>query len=161
MYRAAVKSREADVDTVNDLLSQSTVLVSRHLLDRTGLSPTASAVLHRLHAEGPVRLTTLAASVEVSQPSMTQLIQRLERKGLVARLADPDDRRAALVTVTDGGRQLVLERQAGVRERLGELLTMLSREQRDRLELAARVALPIITSLIDVEAARERRQAPG
>ena len=89
MYRAAVKSRQADVDTVNEMLSQATVLLSRHLLDRTGLSPTASAVLYRLHAEGPVRLTTLAASVEVSQPSMTQLIQRLERKGLVTRLTDP------------------------------------------------------------------------
>ena len=154
MYGAAVKSREADVDSVNELLSQATVLLSRHLLDRTGLSPTASAVLYRLHAEGPVRLTALASSVEVSQPSMTQLIQRLERKGLVARLTDPDDRRAALVTVTDGGRQLVLERQDRVRERLAELLTMLAQHQRDALDLAARVALPVINVLIDVEAAR-------
>jgi DNA-binding MarR family transcriptional regulator len=149
-----VKPREADVDTVKELLSQATVLVSRHLLDRTGLSPTASAVLYRLHAEGPVRLTALAASVEVSQPSMTQLIQRLERKGLVARQTDPDDRRAALVVVTDGGRRLVLEREHGVRERLRELLTILSQEHRDALDLAARVALPIITTLVDVEAAR-------
>ncbi|WP_319447383.1 MULTISPECIES: MarR family transcriptional regulator [unclassified Mycobacterium] len=147
-------SREVDVDSVNELLSQATVLLSRHLLDRTGLSPTASAVLYRLHAEGPVRLTALASSVEVSQPSMTQLIQRLERKGLVARLTDPIDRRAALVTVTDGGRQLVLDRQDGVRERLGELLMMLSQHQRDALDLAARVALPVINILIDVEAAQ-------
>jgi hypothetical protein len=47
MYRAAVNSRHADVDTVTELLSQATVLLSRHLLDRTGLSPTASAVLYR------------------------------------------------------------------------------------------------------------------
>ncbi len=154
MYGAAVTSREVDVDSVNELLSQATVLLSRHLLDRTGLSPTASAVLYRLHAEGPVRLTALASSVEVSQPSMTQLIQRLERKGLVARLTDPIDRRAALVTVTDGGRQLVLDRQDGVRERLGELLMMLSQHQRDALDLAARVALPVINILIDVEAAQ-------
>jgi DNA-binding MarR family transcriptional regulator len=154
MYGAAVTSREVDVDSVNELLSQATVLLSRHLLDRTGLSPTASAVLYRLHAEGPVRLTALASSVEVSQPSMTQLIQRLERKGLVARLTDPVDRRAALVTVTDGGRQLVLDRQDGVRERLGELLMMLSQHQRDALDLAARVALPVINILIDVEAAQ-------
>jgi DNA-binding MarR family transcriptional regulator len=160
MYVAAVESRKADVDSVNELLSQATVLLSRHLLDRTGLSPTASAVLYRLHAEGPVRLTALASSVEVSQPSMTQLIQRLERKGLVARLTDPDDRRAALVAVTDGGRQLVLERQNDVREHLGELLTMLSQDQRDALDLAARVALPVINILIAVEAARES-STPG
>ena len=56
-----------------------------------------------------------------------------------------------MLAVTDGGRQLVLERHDGVRERLGELLTMLSQEQRDALDLAARVALPVINSLIDVE----------
>jgi DNA-binding MarR family transcriptional regulator len=154
MYRPAVASRDVDVDTVNDMLSQSVTLVSRHLLDRTGLSPTASAVLYRLHAEGPVRLTTLAASVEVSQPSMTQLIHRLERRGLVARSSDPDDRRAALVEVTEGGRRLVLDRQDVVRARLAELLGMLGQEQRDALGLAARVALPVLTQLIDADADR-------
>jgi DNA-binding MarR family transcriptional regulator len=146
-----VTSRDVDVDTVNEMLAQSMVLVSRHLLDRSGLSPTASAVLYRLHAEGPVRLTTLAATVEVSQPSMTQLIHRLERKGLVARSIDPDDGRAALVAVTDGGRRLVLERQDGVRARLAELLALLPADKRDALGLAARVALPVLTELIDVD----------
>jgi DNA-binding MarR family transcriptional regulator len=56
---------------------------------------------------------------------MTQLIQRLERRELVARLADPGDRRVALVTITDARHRLVVERQEHVRERVGELMAML------------------------------------
>ena len=151
-----MKSHEADVDAVNEALSQATLLVSRHLFDRADLSPTASEVLYRLHVEGPVRLTALASSTAISQPSMTQLIQRLERRGLVARSADPADRRAALVEISDGGRSLVLEHQDAVRARLRELLTMLPDGQADALSLAARVALPIIDKLIELESARAR-----
>ena len=92
----------------------------------------------------------------ISQPSMTQLIQRLERRGLVARSADPADRRVALVEISDGGRSLVLEHQDAVRARLRELLTMLPDGQADALSLAARVALPIIVKLIELESARAR-----
>lgn len=67
----------------------------RFLTDRAELSASAAFSLNRVCREGPIRLTTLAAKEGVSQPSMTQLIQRLERAGLVTRLADPDDGRAA------------------------------------------------------------------
>lgn len=156
-----VKLREDDVEAVTEALAQATVLMSRHLFDRADLSPTASEVLYRLHAEGPVRLTALASVAAISQPSMTQLIQRLERRGLVERSADPADRRAALVALSDGGRALVLERQGDVRVRLRELLAMLPAGQGDALCLALRVALPIIASLNDIERARERRLAAG
>ena len=161
MYCAAVNSRRDDVDAVTEALAQATVLMSRHLFDRADLSPTASEVLYRLHAEGPVRLTALASAVAISQPSMTQLIQRLERRGLVARSPDPADRRAALVAISEGGRRLVLERQDEVRARLRELLTMLPAGEGDALCLASHVALPIITKLIDIEAARENGPAPA
>ena len=159
MYLARVRSNDDDsqddsqddVEAINDAFAQVTLLMSRYLFDRSDLSPTASAVLYRLHAEGPVRLTTLASSVEISQPSMTQLVQRLERRDLVARSTDPGDRRAALVSITEVGRRLVLARQDGVRERLRESLALLPSGQRDALRLAAHVALPIVESLIDIE----------
>ena len=75
-------------------------LTVRFLSDRADLSASAAFALNRVCREGPIRLTTLAAKEGVSQPSMTQLIQRLERLGLVTRLADPDDGRAALIGIT-------------------------------------------------------------
>jgi DNA-binding MarR family transcriptional regulator len=145
-----------DVETVAELLSQGTVLLSRYLIDSAGLSPSASTVLYRLDADGPTRLTALADATEMSQPSMTQLVQRLERRDLVTRNPDPEDRRAALVSITDAGRQLFLDGRTGVHERLGHLIARLPDEQRASLHLAARVALPILDTLIDTEARRER-----
>jgi DNA-binding MarR family transcriptional regulator len=151
-----VDPRGNDVDTVRDGLAHAICLLSRQrLYVGTDLSLTASHVLYRLQSGGPVRLTTLASSAEISQPSMTQLIQRLERRELVARLADPGDRRAALVTITDAGHRLVVERQEHVRERVGELMAMPPIAQREALYLAADVALPIILNLIELESAQQ------
>jgi DNA-binding MarR family transcriptional regulator len=37
---------------------------------------------------------------------MTGLLDRMERGGLVARVADPDDRRVQSIHLTEGGREL-------------------------------------------------------
>jgi DNA-binding MarR family transcriptional regulator len=98
--------------------------------------------------EGPIRLTTLAAKEGVSQPSMTQLIQRLERLGLVARLADPDDGRAALIGITENGQALLDGRKRIRRERLTPLLERLTAEEKSALWLSARVAIPVLHRLV-------------
>ena len=107
----------------------------------------ASFVLNRLHREGPSRLTALAAKEGVSQPSMTQLIQRMERHGLVTRLTDPDDGRVALVALTEAGTALLDDRKHVRRERLAALLTTLTADETRALTLAAEVALPILRRL--------------
>lgn len=116
-------------------------------MDRSELSITASDVLHRIETEGPARLTSLAAAVAVSQPSMTQLVQRLERDGIVRRTTDPDDGRACLVSITDAGRALVRERRRRLRQRLAGLLTTLSPSELAALELASHVLGPITATL--------------
>ena len=112
------------------------------------LSLTAALALGRLNEEGPIRLTTLAAAEGISQPSMTQLIQRLERQGLATRINDPEDGRAALVNITNTGRALLDARRRDRRDRLAELLMALSPEDEATLTLAMHVALPIIHRLI-------------
>jgi hypothetical protein len=69
-------------DCVGDLLDQAMDLTARFLSDRADLSASAAFAMNRVCREGPIRLTALAAKEGVSQPSMTQLIQRLERLGL-------------------------------------------------------------------------------
>jgi len=120
----------------------------RFLSDRADLSASAAFAMNRVCREGPIRLTTLAAKEGVSQPSMTQLIQRLERLDLVARLADPDDGRAALIGITQHGQALLDERKRMRRERLTALMETLTPEEESVLLLSARVALPILRRLI-------------
>jgi len=135
-------------DYVGELLDQALDLTARFLSDRADLSASAAFVMNRVCREGPCRLTTLAAKEGVSQPSMTQLIQRLERLGLVTRLADPDDGRAALIGITGHGRTLLDDRKRLRRERLAALMTTLTSDEECALQLSARVASPVLGRLV-------------
>jgi DNA-binding MarR family transcriptional regulator len=135
-------------EDIAEMLEQASVLTTRHITDQAPLSVTAALTLSRLNKEGPIRLTTLAAAEGLAQPSMTQLIQRLERQGLVTRINDPEDGRAALVNITNAGRALMDDRRRDRRDRLTDLLQAVSPEDKAALTLAANVALPIIRRLV-------------
>ncbi|WP_231748623.1 MarR family transcriptional regulator [Mycobacterium sp. M26] len=134
-------------ECVGDVFDQAVDLTARFLADRADLSTTAAFTLNRVNREGPIRLTTLASREGISQPSMTQLVQRLERAGLVTRLPDPDDGRAALIDITDAGTTLLDERRRQRRERLAPLLASLSPEEQCALWHSAQVVLPLIHKL--------------
>lgn len=53
------------------------------------------------------RLTDLAAWAHIAKPSMGYLVQHLEARGYVERMADPTDGRAQLVRLTGRGRAAV------------------------------------------------------
>jgi DNA-binding MarR family transcriptional regulator len=98
-----------------------------------GVSATAFAVLARLDRGGDARLTELATAENVSQPAMTQLVNRMEDDGLVVRKRSGEDRRGVLVGLAPHGREILRAR----RERRVELLDELA----GRLDEADRAAL--------------------
>jgi DNA-binding MarR family transcriptional regulator len=119
-------------------------LVIRGLSDNRDMSLTALSVLGSLERLGPRRITALAASEGVSQPSMTQLVQRLEQRGLVARSSDPADGRVALVSLTDDGRAAVGARRARNASRIVALLADLPEDNVRALGDALSAVLPAI-----------------
>jgi DNA-binding MarR family transcriptional regulator len=68
------------------------------------LNPTQSQILDFLSGRPGARVTAIAAHLCVSQPTATDSIAALEKKGLLQRSADPDDGRAIVVALTDIGR---------------------------------------------------------
>src|SRR5690606_29981884 len=54
-------------------------------------------------AMGTAGVTDLARAAEVNPGAMTRLLDRLEAKGLVSRTADPADRRALNIELTESG----------------------------------------------------------
>jgi DNA-binding MarR family transcriptional regulator len=140
--------RPEDREEIGSTFEDIALLVVRYLVDRQGLAFTTVLVLVILDNEGPTRLTALAAAEGVSQPSMSQMVQRMERQGLVVRLSDPADGRAALIGITDTGRAVIAERERGRRDRLTGLLATLSAEDEAALTLAMRVAQPVVGRMI-------------
>src|SRR5215213_5645450 len=72
-----------------------------------GLSPTLTAALATVDRHGPLTPSELAARERIQRPTATRLLARLEEDGLVARTADPGDRRSSLVAITADGRSLL------------------------------------------------------
>lgn len=120
----------------------------RHLSVWAGLGLTASMALGTLNREGPARVTTLAAAGGIGQPAMTERVQQLERQGLVTRVEDPGDGRAALVSITDTGRALLDDQRRDRHDRLAEMLAALPAADAAELTLTMHVALPIIGRLM-------------
>ena len=61
-------------------------------------------VLGRLDREGALSVSDLAVAERVRPQSMAQTVAELEGDGLVSRRPDPDDKRRALVELTEHGR---------------------------------------------------------
>ena len=89
------------------VLHTSSVLESRveAKLSEIGLSLAKLAALHRLSEAGEsLPLGQLAERLSCVKSNVTQLVDRLEADGLVARAADANDRRSRLAVLTDAGR---------------------------------------------------------
>jgi len=100
------------------------------------MSLTSLSTLATLELTGPRRITDLAASEGVTQPSMTNLVSALERSALVERRADPTDRRVALVALTSDGTDFIrARRQAGI-EVFAQIINQLPADQTDALVAA-------------------------
>jgi len=99
-----------------------TRLMGKELGERYSL--TDARVLSSL-ADGPQRITDLAALEGLAQPTTTLLVKRLEEQGLVRRERQTDDQRVVLVWLTDAGdaalEQLRALASTGLRKQLGAM----------------------------------------
>jgi DNA-binding MarR family transcriptional regulator len=103
----------------------------------TGLSPTLTAALATVERHGPLTPSELAARERVQRPTVTRILSTLDELGLIARAADPGDRRSSLVTVTPAGRALLAAARTRKDAFLSERLDALDAEDRATLERAA------------------------
>ena len=96
----------AAAEILDRLLALSGVL--HHLLTevaaRHDLTPQQVVLLRSLEAPRPMR--ALACAMRCDPSNVTGLIDRVERRGLVERVADPGDRRVKLLSLTAAGRRV-------------------------------------------------------
>lgn len=102
------------------------------------LDRAAYAVICRLDACGPVRVSELAGLLAVDASTASRQVAQLEQAELVTRALDPVDRRAAVVRLTGKGEQVLGKVRAARRAGLGKLLAGWSEE--DRRQLATLLA---------------------
>ena len=115
------------------------------------MSFSSLATLGTLRRRGPVRLTELVASENVTQPAMTQIVTRLQDRGFVERLPDPTDGRAVLVGLTEEGLRVISERAA---EKSAQLIRRVDGLSPDD-QRAISAALPALTRFLGRNPTRE------
>jgi len=71
------------------------------------VTPIMYSVLSALAQSGPVDQTTLATAVAIDKTNMTDILDRLKKRGLVRRRVGTKDRRIRLAALTDEGRDLL------------------------------------------------------
>jgi DNA-binding MarR family transcriptional regulator len=101
---AAQRDRSDRIEHVSSQLLPRVAVLTRLLTSQLGceLSRTELGLLNTL-TSGPRRITELAELERLAQPTLTQLVQRLEQRGFVSRERQTDDGRVVLVSLTEAG----------------------------------------------------------
>jgi MarR family transcriptional regulator, lower aerobic nicotinate degradation pathway regulator len=146
--RPAAPAARAQLNPVDGLAQLSFVI--QGMLERRAaehdLSIAQTRLLGVLRDRKPT-MNELARLLELDKSSTTGLVDRAERRGLVARVPSTTDRRAVLVSLTDSGRSLV-SRASGRFE--ADVLTMLGLlPPRDREALSRLVSRLLVTHAAD------------
>ena len=108
---------------------------------RFGLSRGEVGALSALRIAGPphrLSPTRLGKGLMLSSAGVTSRIDRLERRGLVRRLPDPDDRRGVIVELTEQGLEIVDSAVAALAISDRELMERLDAEEVGQLEALLR-----------------------
>ena len=80
------------------------------------------------------RLTTLSERLLISKSQVTRLVDHLEAAGLVQRIADPDDRRAQNVILTEAGLDQRQRVQKSYEKSLKQRFSGLDKEEQQQLK---------------------------
>jgi len=138
------RSTRPSIDTgpleVTGRLSRIGPLLERRqeaVFSRFGVNRGEVGALSALRVSGPphrLSPTRLGRGLMLSSAGVTSRIDRLERRGLVRRLPDPDDRRGVIVELTDEGARLVDEAVAAVAESDRQLLARLDADEIAQLQ---------------------------
>jgi DNA-binding MarR family transcriptional regulator len=122
------------------------------------LTPTQYSVLALVHVRGPIGLTELTELEGLNPTMLSRIVKVLDERGLILRLPNPNDLRAARVAATaDGARvhELIREQRTQV---LAECLERLPAQTADQL-LAAVPAMEALAEAVRLpaRAARDSR----
>lgn len=122
--------------------------ISRHLraVDVSpALTPTLASLLSTVVRNGRLGLSELSELEGVDAPTLSRAVSRLEERGFVRRLPDPDDRRAVMVEATAAGKRLLQRLRAARADALHARLAELGEDERRLLH----DALPVLEAVAD------------
>ncbi len=125
-------------------------LRSRQLVEAYGLTGPQLATLQEAARLDGVSASVLAKAVHISHSTLTGIIDRLERRGMVARVRKGEDRRSVTIRVTDEGAAVLAAAPSLLQDRFrNELAKLEEWEQTMMLGMLQRIATMMDAEGID------------
>ena len=82
-------------------------LHSKHLMKTAGLTAPQMLILQTLRDQGDAIISDVANHINLSQATVTSILDRLEKRGLVMRERSQQDKRKVYACLTDAGSELI------------------------------------------------------
>ena len=124
-------------DDFADLLRRLSVMFARIAGHHTGEHETLSKqemhTIDMLGIQGPSRMGSVAEHLGVVRSAVTQLVDRLEARGLVTRVRSDNDRRVWLIMLTDEGDTVFHGLDESYRVIAEHMMAPLSTKEQDQL----------------------------
>ena len=127
-------------------------LHSRLLLQKNGLTTPQLAVLQATERLQPITVGVVARNIHLSHATVTGILGRLEKRGLVSRTRGDIDRRSVVVQLTDDGVKLAAEAPSLLQDRFHQELSKLQ-EWEQNMILATLQRIASMMDAEDIEAA--------
>ena len=101
---------------------------------KEGITTAAHGVLLVLSIRDPVPITTIANQLKMGKSSLTGLVDRMSKKGLVRRETSPQDGRVQLIHLESAGRDLVERTKSLLKHYNGRMLAPFSESEQRTIE---------------------------
>lgn len=127
------------------VLSRAYKAINEHvnkMIQAKGVNPTEFAVLELLYHKGDIPLQQIGCKILLASGSITYVVDKLEQKGLLNRLACPKDRRVTYAQITEEGRNFIKEIFPEHAIRIDELMSSLNEtEKAEAIHLLKKLGL--------------------
>lgn len=104
-------------------------IVNKHIAE-AGLNPTEFAVLELLYHKGDQPLQQIGGKILLASGSITYVVDKLEQKEFLQRIACKDDRRVTFAKITDKGKAFIESVFPAHEKRIDDIMSALTKEEK-------------------------------
>jgi len=132
------------IDKIAGDVSVLMPMIARRVLLRffqsVSITQTQIFTIATLAEKAPIRLSMLSKKLSISAPTVTGIVDRLEKLGYVKRVPDRADRRAINVDLTDKGKNIAKKLRATIKRKWKGLLMQLpKRDQENYVRILGKI----------------------
>lgn len=111
-------------------------------IERYGIRPEHFMIIELLYSKGPQTVQVISEKFSIPSGSITYVVNKLEKKGLVKRQPCPSDRRSSYVVLTEQGTDFLDDMFPQFVETISKNLSFVSNEEKELLtELIKKIGL--------------------